>query len=132
MIHNLYTQFCCMPTWLYISRASNMTMYDLTSYAKPPANVRALLGLNLKFIPRKTYTTFDMNESIQRFTQSVYIQGFYINNPQPEESNTNNHDSKIQSCIFPPIGNHLRGKLRNRSLYKQNPSLRIVCILLND
>ena len=75
-----------MPTWLYFARASNMAMHDLTSYITPPANVRALLGLNLKFIPRSRNTPFDMTDSIKRFQQSIFIKDFYKNNPPSEAS----------------------------------------------
>ena len=70
-----------MPTWLYFSRSSNMAMHDLTKFKKPPSNIKCLLGLNLKFIPRWTFTTNDLSNTFRRFRQQVYIQDFYQNNP---------------------------------------------------
>ena len=96
-----------MPTWLYFARASNMAMHDLTTCIKPPANVRALLGLNLKFIPRKAYTYSDLSESISRFTQSVYIKDYYINNPPIEagpidDTTSSNPKLRIPTHWQPP------------------------------
>ena len=54
-----------MPTWLYFSRSSNMAMHDLTTFRKPPSNIKSLLGLNLKFIPRPKFTTHDLDDTIK-------------------------------------------------------------------
>ena len=70
-----------MPTWLYFARASNMAMHDLTKSKKPPPNLRCLLGLNLKFIPRQCFTTSDITEAKTRFKQQIFLQDYYIHNP---------------------------------------------------
>ena len=59
-------------------------MHDLTTKKKPPNNLRALLGLNLKFIPRQRFTTNDTLESTNRLRKSVYIQDYYLTNPPAE------------------------------------------------
>ncbi len=51
------------------------------TFRKPPSNIKSLLGLNLKFIPRPKFTTHDLDDTITRFRQQVYIQDFYQNNP---------------------------------------------------
>ena len=80
-----------------------MAMHDLTSFLKPPANLRSLLGLNLKFIPRKTYTPSDMSDSITRFKQSVYIRDFYRNNPTSTfHTNDNENDNMKNSKLYIP------------------------------
>ena len=86
-----------MPTWLYFSRSSNMAMHDLTSFRKPPPNLKCLLGLNLKFIPRRRFTTYDLDETSQRFRQQVYLQDYYLQNPPETDDNHNNelHNSKL-------------------------------------
>ena len=76
-----------MPTWLYFSRSNNMALHDLTSYLQPPANLRCLLGMNLKFIPRKKYTTEDMTEHFDRFRQKVFIKDYYSHFP-PDMQNS--------------------------------------------
>ena len=70
-----------MPTWLYFSRSSNMALHDLTTENKPPPNLKLLLGLNLKFIPRRKFTTTDLEDTKKRFQQQVFLQDYYINNP---------------------------------------------------
>ena len=51
------------------------------TFRKPPSNIKSLLGLNLKFIPRPKFTTHDLDDTITQFRQQVYIQDFYQNNP---------------------------------------------------
>ena len=84
-----------MPTWLYFSRASNMTMHDLTTLQKPPSNLKCLLGLNLKFIPRRRFTTHELDDTLQRFRQQVYLQHYYLNNPS-DDSDTNTNEKSHQ------------------------------------
>ena len=85
-----------MPTWLYFSRASNMAMHDLTIHKKPPLNLRCLLGLNLKFIPCRRFTTADLTETVSRFKQQVYLQDYYINNPVDQTAdNTSSFNPKL-------------------------------------
>ena len=56
-------------------------MHNLTTFRKSPSNIKCLLGLNLKFIPRWRFTTNDLDNTFKRFRQQVYIQDFYQNNP---------------------------------------------------
>ena len=88
-----------MEAWVYFSRSNNMALHDLTSYITPPSNLRCLLGLNLKFIPRKRYTTDDILENTNRFQNNVFIQDYYIQNPQPDFDRANNPD---QNNMFNP------------------------------
>ena len=81
-----------MPSWLYFSRPSNLALHDLTTHDKAPANLRCLLGLNLKFIPRAKFTTSDMEESTNRFRQSAYLRDFYRNNPVDNSDKTHHDD----------------------------------------
>ena len=46
-----------MPCWYYFSRPTNMAFHNFTTYINPPANIRALLGLGLQFIPTPFQTT---------------------------------------------------------------------------
>ena len=106
LFHNTYEQFCRMPTWLYFSRPTNMAMHDLTTFRKPPPNLKCLLGLNLKFIPRRRFTTDNLDNSFQRFRQQVYIQDFYRNNPtdpRDEEPSTYNPKLHIPTHWLPSI-----------------------------
>ena len=86
-----------MPTWLYFSRASNMAMHDLTTFRKPPSNIKCLLGLNLKFIPRRRFTTHDLQETTQRFRQQVYLQDYYLQNPPDklDQDTTDSYNKKL-------------------------------------
>ena len=94
-----------MPTWLYFSRAQNMAMHDLTKIRKPPSNLKCLLGLNLKFIPRRRFTTTNLDETKQRFRQQVYIQDYYINNPfestKDDDTSVNNPKLHIPTHWIP-------------------------------
>ena len=82
-----------------------MAMHELTSYIQPPPNIKSLLGLNLKFIPRRSSTTDDLEQSIQRFSQQVFIKDFYRNNPpeiNTEESTHFNKKLHIPTHWMPP------------------------------
>ena len=94
-----------MPAWIYFSKATNMAMHDLTSYLQPPANLKSLLGLNLKFIPRRSSTTDDLDESIQRFNQQIFIKDYYQNRPPEinfEEPTNFNKKLHIATHWMPP------------------------------
>ena len=105
IFHNSYDQFQKMPTWLYFSRASNMAMHDLTTSQKPPSNIKCLLDLNLKFIPRRRFTTYDLDDTIQRFRKQVFIQDYYLHNPHDsttvETDSTYNHKLHIPTHWVP-------------------------------
>ena len=58
-----------------------MELHDLTTENKPHPNLKLLLGLNLKFIPRRKFTTTDLEDTKKRFQQQVFLQDYYINNP---------------------------------------------------
>jgi hypothetical protein len=49
--HNASISLANMPYWLYHGRPTHMAFHDLTARLAPAKNLRALLGLNLKFIP---------------------------------------------------------------------------------
>ena len=89
-LHNTCEEFSHMTTWLYFSRSSNMALHDLTTKQKSPSNLKMLLGLNLKFIPRRRFTTTDLTETVKRFKQQVYKQDYYLNNPL-DSNNENTH-----------------------------------------
>ena len=73
-----------------------MALHDLTTKNKPPSNLKLLLGLNLKFIPRRRFTTTDLTDTNKRFKQQVFLQDYYLNNP-PDSSNedTSTFNSKL-------------------------------------
>ena len=98
--HNTFEQFRKMPTWLYFSRASNMAMHNLTTFRKPPSNLKCLLGLNLKFIPRRKFTTYDLTETTNRFRQQVYLQDYYLTNP-PDTLDSNTNESRNRKLHIP-------------------------------
>ena len=74
-----------------------MAMHDLTTFRKPPSNLICLLGLNLKFIPRRRFTTCDLDETLQIFRQQVYLQDYYLNNPNDNDidETRNTHNPKL-------------------------------------
>ena len=70
-------------------------------------NLKCLLDLNLKFIPRQRFTTFHMEVTFKRFCQQVYIQDFYLNNPvdtreEPTDSSYN-HKLHIPTHWIPAV-----------------------------
>ena len=89
-----------MPTWLYFSCSANMAMHDLTSFRKPPSNLKCLLGLNSKFIPRSKFTTFNLDETSHWFRQQVFLQDYYLQNP-PEGSNSDERESYKKKLHIP-------------------------------
>ena len=82
-------------------------MHDLTTSRKPPPNLKCLLGLNLKFIPRRRFTTYDLAETFQRFCQQVYLQDYYLKNPNDndidETRSTHNPKLHIPTHLVPAV-----------------------------
>ena len=71
-------------------------MHDLTISKKPPPNLRCLLGLNLKFIPRRRFTTSDLSETHTRFKQQIYLQDYYLHNPiDPNNTDQTPYNPKL-------------------------------------
>ena len=102
-----------------------MAMHNLTTFCKPPPNLKCLLGLNLKFIPRPRFTTTDLDETKQRFCQQVYLQDYYLNNPRDtrEDKDTSSHNPKlhIPTHWIPAIW-----KLSEKTVLKTNDFLSCV------
>ena len=77
---NAQDRLASMETWNYFNRPTNMAFHDLTSYKKPPRNLRSLLGLSLKFIPtpRKNtpWHTYETN-ALPRFERSMRLKAFF-------------------------------------------------------
>ena len=55
--HNACLILKQMTLLQYWHRPTNLAFHDLTTYLRPPANLRSLLGLGLKFIPTPSYPT---------------------------------------------------------------------------
>ena len=69
-----------MNTWNYFNRPCNMAFHDLTTNLKPPANLRSLLGLNLKFIPiprRNTPWEYYNETSLPKFERSLRLKAHF-------------------------------------------------------
>ena len=69
-----------------------MAMHDLTTIKKPPPNLKILLGFNLEFIPRRRFTTHDLDETFNKFRQQVYLQDYYLNNPSDNSNKDTSPD----------------------------------------
>ena len=73
-----------MPVWYYLSRPSNLACHDLTTYIKPPANLKSLLGLGLKFCPIPKQTISNYSSTHKRFLRNIYIKDIFAgNDPNP-------------------------------------------------
>ena len=69
-----------MPVDHYFNRPTHMAFHDLTTRLKPPANLRSLLGLCLKFIPTPRYNTpwsVFRDHSLPRFDRSLRLKAFF-------------------------------------------------------
>jgi len=78
--HNATLHLSDLPAWFYYQHPSNLSCHDLTrhTYAIPPLNFRALLGLGLKFIPRPRYTTSTIiKKSIDRIRKDLFNKCLY-------------------------------------------------------
>ena len=56
LLHNASSALANTPTWYYFSRPSHLAFLDFTQQKQPPKNLRSLLGLGLKFIPKPHLT----------------------------------------------------------------------------
>jgi len=78
--HNATLHLADLPAWFYYQHPSNLSCHDLThhTYAIPPPNFRALLGLGLKFIPRPRYTTSTIiKKSIAQICKDLFNKCIY-------------------------------------------------------
>ena len=78
-----------MNKWYYFERPTNLALHYLTSTLHAPKNLRCLLGLNLKFIPRQRFTTSDLSETCSRFRQDAFIKAFFRDKPAPPKVDYN-------------------------------------------
>lgn len=77
--HNAADYLAQMSPWAYFNRPTNMAFHDLTTKINPPKNLRALLGLSLKFIPCPRYntpwSTYE-NITLPRFNRDLRLKAF--------------------------------------------------------
>jgi hypothetical protein len=87
-----------MSVWRYLNRPTNLAFHDLTTKKKPPANLRSLLGLSLKFIPNPSTNVPWSNyaaETLPRFHRDFQVKAFMAkppvnaNDDPPEDSQYN-------------------------------------------
>jgi hypothetical protein len=58
-----------------------MACHDLCRLKEPPKNYKALLGLGLNFCPRPRFTTFQIEETCERFRLDLYTKMFMADKP---------------------------------------------------
>ena len=87
--HNAFILLSEMPSWHYFSRPTHTAFHDFTTRLKPPIrNLRALLGLGLKFIPTPRYSTVkselskDMESTLPQFSRDLHLACWF---GRPEE-----------------------------------------------
>ena len=108
--HNAYLYLSHMPAWFYFSRLTNTAFHDLTSFLKPPSNLKSLLGLGAKFIPtprhshNKHFLTKDTDSPLPQFRRDLHLRcHFASDDPStPENDTTYNPKMYVQSKWTPP------------------------------
>lgn len=98
-----------MTPWAYFNRPTNMAFHDLTTWKKPPRNLRSLLGLSLKFIPNPKYNLSwaDYEEkTLPRFERDLKIKTFMAEklheDPDSDASDECNPHMYVKSEWLPP------------------------------
>jgi hypothetical protein len=92
-----------MPSWYYFNSPSNFAFHDLTTFIKPPPNLKSLLGNSLKFIPTKRFThtaKYLSQNTLPRLDRDLAIKLYYAG----ETIENDNFDSSmyIRSAWTPP------------------------------
>jgi len=113
-----------MPSTLYFNRPTTNAYHDLTSYIKPPMNLRALLGLNTKFIPKpRQNTAWEQieNETLPRFERAMRLKAFfaYKHNGTDLVKTWNDLDNEGKAVIKPD--EHFNPKLHVPSDWEPPP-----------
>ena len=91
--HNAFLRLSSMTTFFYFYRPTNLAFHDLTSRLKPPANLRSLLGLGLKFIPTPDYTTKwssvddGPTGTLPRLHRSILLRCYFNDSPKLADQN---------------------------------------------
>ena len=78
-----------MDTWTYFHRPTAMAFHDLTKTHKPPANLRSLLGLSLKFIPvprKKTPWRHYADETLRKFDIDMRVKAYFAGQPSSDDA----------------------------------------------
>jgi len=78
-----------MPTWLYFARPTNLACHDLTTKITPPANLRSLLGLGLKFCPRSHSTTCQVRGTAYRLQRDTFLKHYFGDRPIDDDDDFN-------------------------------------------
>jgi hypothetical protein len=79
-----------MHFWYYFNKSSHLQFHDFTTTIKPPQNIRRLLGLCLKFIPKPRWTqiraaTEFKKTTIDRFERDLILKGHFGPGPIPSD-----------------------------------------------
>ena len=102
MNHNATLALDDMPLWAYFTKPSNMAYHDLTTTTRPPDNLRALLGLGQKFIPRPSHTPSwtSISKSRDRLERDLWLRAYFGDEP----FNTDNFNKRmyLRSTWTPP------------------------------
>ena len=96
-----------MPTWYYFTRPINFAFHDCTLSATPPANLRSLLGLGLKFVPTPRFTTSPTDlakpdGTLEKFNRSFKLHVYFGSTPIDNENNDYNPKMYVKSHWTPP------------------------------
>jgi len=97
-----------MSPWAYFNRPTNMAFHDLTTKIKPPKNIRSLLGLSLKFIPRTRWSvpwSYFEGVSLPRFERDFRIKTYIagrIDEDGGDDTNPFNPRLYVRTTWKPP------------------------------
>ena len=100
--HNAYNQIGLMPRWFYFSRPTNLAFHDLTRQSTvKPKNLKALLGLGLKFCPIPRFTTHAPVDNLARFERDLFCKIYFSGRP-PDQQEPINPRLYVASGWQPP------------------------------
>ena len=84
--HNAIIRLANMAAWFYFERPTHTAMHNLCSEGKPPMNLKSLLGLNLKFIPRPLSRRTNIDEFTSRFRRDISVWSFFAGTPMADDN----------------------------------------------
>eukprot|EP00957_Ditylum_brightwellii_P169402 12893463-Ditylum_brightwellii.AAC.1 len=73
-----------MQPWYYFDKPQNLAFHDLTTEKQPPANLRSLLGLGLKFCSSPRFTTHHTIGTLSWFDHDLRLQTYFAEADQQD------------------------------------------------
>ena len=97
LLHNESSALANTPNWYYFSRPSHLAFHDFTQQKQPPKNLRSLLGLGLKFIPKPHLT--NIWKKLEKTTMPNFQRAIHLRFHFTGRTNTSNEPYDPQMYV---------------------------------